>query len=151
MTCPPGEKHDLVSSRMVLSKGYLTVLDEKGEPYTDLNIAQIIYDLADKEMNETKIAKFLNEKHVPTGKEAYWHLSSVAKMLADEYVIGKAPVFVHHIINKPGVKKLIAYLPQFPECQYHISSTQSTSPNKDGSLLSIFRILHYLCLIAYHI
>jgi site-specific DNA recombinase len=90
----------------------LTVLDEKGEPYTDLSVAQIIYDLADKDMNETKIAKSLNEKHVPTGREAYWHLSSVANMLADEYVIGKAAVFVHRTENKPGVKKLTKARPK---------------------------------------
>jgi hypothetical protein len=63
-------------------------------------------------MNGTKIANFLNEKHIPTGREADWHLSSVARMLADEYVIGKAAVFVHHTSNNPGTKKLTKARPK---------------------------------------
>ncbi len=58
----------------------------------------------DKGNDAQKIAADLTGKHVPTGREAYWHAATVSKMLTDEYVIGRAAVFMSRRVREPGEK-----------------------------------------------
>src|SRR5205085_10273723 len=78
------------SDQPILAYGYLIVSDENGNPYTEASIAQIIYGLHDQGLKERNIAKTLNKKHIPTGREASWTPAVVSDMLSDEFVIGKA-------------------------------------------------------------
>ena len=94
------------SNQPILAYGYLTVLDENGQSYTDASVAQIIYKLDDEGTNAKEIAEILRKKGVPTGKEAHWTTGTVGCHLQDRSVLGEAPVFVHGISKGPGGKKI---------------------------------------------
>jgi DNA invertase Pin-like site-specific DNA recombinase len=96
----------------ILAYGYLTVLDENGDPWTEASVAQLIYELNDKGMNEKNIVKLLNEKRVPTGRETAWEGSTVSYMLEDEFVIGKAAAYKQQTIKIPGKKKTVKKTPK---------------------------------------
>jgi DNA invertase Pin-like site-specific DNA recombinase len=96
---------NLENNQPILAYGYLIVLDENNEPYTEASIAQLVYELSDKCINEANIAQVFNQKEIPTGKESSWHPSTVSIMLTDEYVIGKAPVFQTQAIRESGEKR----------------------------------------------
>ncbi len=98
----------LSSEKSVLAYGFLIVIDENGYPYTDASVARLISQLEEKYHNSQKVAAYLTEKQVPTGREANWHASTVAKMLADEYVIGKAAVFQTITIREEGAQRRLA-------------------------------------------
>lgn len=95
---------DLTSDHPILAYGYIRVMDENNEPYTEKSIAEVVYILHDKGIDNKKIAEFLNQKHIPTGRETMWLPTTVSQMLADECVIGNASVFVHKYVRKLGGK-----------------------------------------------
>ncbi len=95
---------NLTSNQPVLAYGYLVVMDENHQPYTEASIAEMVYALQDKGLDNSKIAEFLNEKHIPTGREAMWLPATVNHMLSDECVLGKAAAFIHRYVKKPGGK-----------------------------------------------
>ncbi len=100
-----GKRHlNLTSNQPILAYGYIVVMDENNKPYTEASIAEIIQALHDKGMDDSKIAEFLNQKHVPTGREAMWLPTTINHMLSDESVIGKAAAFVHKYVKEPGGK-----------------------------------------------
>ena len=80
------------------------VLDENNEPYTDASVAEIVYKLHDKGLNNSKIAEFLQQKQIPTGRETMWLPGTINHMLSDETVLGRATMFVHKYVRKPGGK-----------------------------------------------
>ena len=75
---------NLATDRPILAYGYLMVLDENKASYTDLSVSQLVYEKLDQGMDASKIAKFLNEKGVPTGREAVWPSAPVGQMLDDK-------------------------------------------------------------------
>ena len=95
---------NLTSNQPILAYGYIVVMDENSQPYTEISIAEVIYALQDKGLGDSKIAKFLNEKHIPTGRETIWLPATVNHMLSDEYVLGRAAAFTHKYVKKPGGK-----------------------------------------------
>lgn len=104
--------HNIESDEPLLVYGLITVLDEKNVPYTEASIARLINQLHDKGMDVSKIGRYLEEKHVPTGKESLWHPATVSHWVRDEYLIGKAAVFVNHVVREPGTKPRIEKRPQ---------------------------------------
>jgi DNA invertase Pin-like site-specific DNA recombinase len=100
------------SDQPLLVYGMINVLDENDVPYTEVSIAELIYQLHDKGMNASKIARSLEKKHVPTGKETLWHPATVSHWVRDEYLIGKAGVFINCVVKEPGQKKRIEKRPQ---------------------------------------
>jgi DNA invertase Pin-like site-specific DNA recombinase len=109
----------ILSDQPILAYGYLIVSDENGTPYTEASVAQIIYELHDQGLKERNIVQTLNQKHIPTGREASWTPAVVSAMLSDEFVIGKAAAFVTRTIRDAGHKRLIklpkdewVYLPE---------------------------------------
>ncbi len=88
----------LSSEKPVLAYGFLET------PYTEASIARLIDQLAEEYNDLQKVAACLTEKQVPTGREAYWHPSSVSRMLEDEYVIGKAAVYKMMVVREEGSK-----------------------------------------------
>ncbi|QBD80467.1 recombinase family protein [Ktedonosporobacter rubrisoli] len=92
-------EHYLASNQPILAYGYLPILDEKNELYTEQRVARLICEMDEKGISERKIGAYLTEKHIPTGRESFWHPSTVMKMLADEYVIGKAAVYRTRIVR----------------------------------------------------
>src|SRR6266487_4008028 len=103
---------NLVTNEPILAYGYLVVSDEYNNPYTDSSVSHLIYGMDDQGVNASKIVQFLNEKNVPTGREAFWHPATVNWMLRDEYVIGKAAVFVNHSVKEPGQKAHVKVRPK---------------------------------------
>jgi DNA invertase Pin-like site-specific DNA recombinase len=95
---------NLTSNQPILAYGYIVVMDENNEPYTETSIAEIICVLHDKGIDNSKIAEFLNQKRIPTGREAMWLPGTVNHMLSDEAVIGRAAAFVHRYVKEPGGK-----------------------------------------------
>jgi DNA invertase Pin-like site-specific DNA recombinase len=95
---------NLTSNQPILAYGYIVMMDENNEPYTEASIAEIIYELHDKEIDDSKIAEFLNQKHIPTGRETMWLPATVCHMLADEFVIGRAAIFAHKYVKESGRK-----------------------------------------------
>lgn len=95
---------NLASNQPILAYGYIEVMDENNRPYTELSIAEIISELRGKGMDASKIAEFLNQKHIPTGRETMWLPGTVNHMLSDESVLGKAAMFVHKYVKEPGGK-----------------------------------------------
>src|SRR5262249_46214496 len=73
---------------------------------------QLVYEKLDQGMDVAKVAQFLNEKGVPTGREAVWHPATVSYMLGDEFVIGKAGMFMTHAVKEPGGKKHVVTQPE---------------------------------------
>lgn len=100
------------TDQLILAYSYLPVPDENGNPYTEASIAQIVYDLQDQGMKAKKIALFLKEKHIPTGKEASWQVSSIGRMLDDDGVLGRAPTFVTQVVREAGHKRKVVKRPQ---------------------------------------
>ncbi len=95
---------NLTSNEPVLAYGYIAVRDENNQPYTEASIAEIISTLKEKGLNDSKIAKFLQQKQIPTGRETMWLPATVNHMLSDETVLGKATMFAHKYVRKPGGK-----------------------------------------------
>jgi len=95
---------NLTSNQPVLAYGYIVVMDVNNQPYTETSIAEMVYALQDKGLDDSKIAEFLNEKHIPTGRETMWLPATVNHMLSDECVLGKAAAFIHRYVKKPGGK-----------------------------------------------
>ncbi|HEU5375895.1 MAG TPA: recombinase zinc beta ribbon domain-containing protein, partial [Ktedonobacteraceae bacterium] len=92
----------------VLAYGFLPIMDENSSPYTCASIARLISQLAEKYNNNLqKVAAYLTDKQVPTGREANWHASTIAKMLADEYVIGKAAAFQTITVREEGSRRRV--------------------------------------------
>ncbi len=87
-------------------------MDENNEPYTETYIADMIFALRDKGMDDSKSAMFLNQKHIPTGRESTWLPTTVGQMLADEFVIGRAAMFARQYVNEPGGKKRVSERPE---------------------------------------
>lgn len=96
---------NVISNEPLLAYGYIVVMDENNEPYTEASIAEIVYTLHDRGIDDSKIAEFLNKKHIPTGREAVWLPGTVNHMLSDECVLGKATAFTHKYVKKPGERK----------------------------------------------
>ena len=103
---------NLTSDQPILAYGYIIVMDENNEPYTETYIADMIFALRDKGMDDSKIAMFLNQKHIPTGRESTWLPTTVGQMLADEFVIGRAAMFARQYVNEPGGKKRVSERPE---------------------------------------
>jgi site-specific DNA recombinase len=103
---------NIESSEPLLVYGLITVLDENGIPYSEASIAQLIYQLHDKGMDNSKIGRFLEEKHVPTGKESLWAPATVSHWVRDEFLVGRASVFMHHVVREPGEKPRIEKRPR---------------------------------------
>jgi hypothetical protein len=80
---------NLINNQSILAYGYIVVMDENNELYTETSIAEVIYALHDEGIDDSKIAEFLNQKHIPTGRETMWLPATVGHMLADEFVIRK--------------------------------------------------------------
>lgn len=97
-------EHDPESDKPILAHGYIVVLDEEGNPYTEASVARLIGDMNTQRLNEARIADALTKKGVPTGKESDWHAATIHKMLQDEYMIGQAAVFKHRRVKEPGKK-----------------------------------------------
>jgi DNA invertase Pin-like site-specific DNA recombinase len=95
---------NLTSNKPVLAYGYIAVMDENNQPYTETSIAEIIYALHEKGLDNSKIAEFLQQKQIPTGREAMWMPATVNHMLSDETVLGRAVMFAHKYVRKPGGK-----------------------------------------------
>lgn len=88
----------LSSEKAVLAYGFLET------PYTEASRARLIDQLVEKYNDLQKVAAYLTEKQVPTGREAYWHAASVSHMLTDEYVIGRAAVYKTMMVREEGSK-----------------------------------------------
>jgi DNA invertase Pin-like site-specific DNA recombinase len=97
----------LSNENPVLAYGFLVVMDENNSPYTYASVARLIHQLEEKYNDVKKVAAYLTDKQVPTGREANWHMSTIAKMLADEYVIGKAVVFKTITVREEGSKRRV--------------------------------------------
>ena len=95
---------NLTSNEPVLAYGYIVVMDENNQPYTETNIAKIVYALHEEGLDASKIAESLQQRHIPTGRETIWLPGTVNHMLSDESVLGKAAMFVHKYVRKPGGK-----------------------------------------------
>lgn len=95
---------NLTSNEPILAYGYIVVRDENNAPYTETSIAEITHTLQDKGLDNSKIAEFLNQKHIPTGREAVWLPGTVNHMLSDETVLGKATAFTHKYVRESGKK-----------------------------------------------
>lgn len=121
------------SDQPLLAYGLLVVLDENNVPYTELSIAQHVYELHDSGMEAPKIAELFREKHIPTGKESVWHPATVSHMLADEYVIGKAAVFVHRVVREPGEKPRVEVRPKDEWVYLPVGTVPPILITEDGS------------------
>jgi len=97
-------EHYLASDKPILAYGYIVVLDENNNSYTEASVARLICDMNDKGYNASRIADVLTKQGVPTGRESDWHAATVSKMVEDEYLIGKAAVFKHRREKELGKK-----------------------------------------------
>lgn len=103
---------NIESNEPVLVYGLMAVLDENDTPYLEASIAQLIYQLHDKRMDNSKIGRYLEEKRVPTGKESSWHPATISHWVRDEFLIGRASVFMNHVVREPGEKPRIEKRPR---------------------------------------
>lgn len=81
-------------------------VDENGTEWTEVKVVNLIFELADKGTPIRAIARYLNEKGIPTRKGKMWQPPTLHQMLTHPFYTGEATMFKQKgTEKKPGKKR----------------------------------------------